>query len=378
MKPFYLFFLIFPVLAFSFSETELESLEDSGTKTFSKSLWRRDISFSLIRNLDVEAKYKPFSIKNQEENEKLYFSCDFYRKSSLCDLSSLYYNLNFTVYYSFGLWAEKYLNYSFLKQTELFLSSSFLSALKTGGCFNRKGYSNLAGYMKCGIREILGGWTAPIYQRDNFFSYFNFSMILLPLSQESKDATLKTAFEGAVSALYFIKKQDKWSGAVSSSHSLTYNHYADPFTQQGSYNYNNPFESSQRLNLIFKQRLNKYLPANTTLFISYSLAIDTYKTYWHKLHTESSAAQSTLKDLDKCPSTNKAGGIIACGNRWKRLALGWASSWRLDQRVYIRFAVNWKDLIDVYNPIHEDVNLAKAPSLDLRNWHFNLTASYSF
>ncbi|MCZ0933238.1 MAG: hypothetical protein OXJ52_08820, partial [Oligoflexia bacterium] len=337
MKPaFLLFYLIFPLMAFSFSETELESLETEGTKTFSKSSWRRDFGFSLIRNLKVETRHKHFSEEEEGQKEKSNKKsrlCQFNKKGSLCDLSSLNYKLDFTLYYSLGSWAEEYLNYSFLKNTEFFLGNSFISAFKSGGCLNRKGYNNFKGYVQCGIGDLLAGWTTPVYQKDRFFSYFNFSMIVWPLSQESRDGTLKTALEGSLSALYFVQKQDKWSGSLSSSHSLAYNHFSDPVARRAKLAYNNPFDTTQQLSLIFKQSFNPYLPANTTLFVSYNLAMDTYKTHWMRLYIEERETPlkrivlpKYKKDLKKCLSQAKLGSVIACGNRWQSLALGLSSS----------------------------------------------------
>ena len=369
------------MLAYSFSETELDSLEDSGTKTFSKSPWRRDIGFSLIRNLDLDIGHSNFSIESPKEGNKSNTArrfCDFNKKASVCDLSSLYYKLDFTVYFSLEKWAEKRFNYSFLRETEFFLGGAFISSLKSGICLRRKGYGNFKGYIQCGIGDIKGGWTMPVYKKDPFFSYFTFSTIVWALSQESKDVSLRSSLSASLSLLYFIKKQEKWSWAFSSNHSLTYNHFSDPVPKQAKLAYNNPFDTNQQLSLILKQNFNKYLPANTSLFVLYSLAIDTYKTYWHRRHIENSNRESILKDLDKCDSRSKLGSVITCGNRWQHLSLGVSSSWRLAQKTYMRFSVNWKDSLFLHNPIHEKVGLKRTPSLDLQNWYFNLRISYSF
>ena len=394
MKSIFLFGLIFPLLAFGFSETELESLEAEGVKTFSKNPWRRDFGFSLIRNLEVETRHSHFSAEEEGQKRKSNKKsrlCQWDKKDSLCDLSSLFYKLDFTFYYSLGSWAEKYLNYSFLKNTEFFLGNSFISTfLKPGACFNRRGYGNLKGYFLCGIGDLLAGWTTPVYKKDRFFSYFNFSMIIWPLSQKSKDATLKTALEASLSFLYFVKKQDKWSGALSSSHSLAYNHFSLPGPKPAEsavfLTYNNPFDTTQQLSAIFKQSFNPYLPANTSLFVSYNLALDTYKTHWIRLYIEEKERKTHFKnvsqpsykeDLKKCHSQSKLGSVIACGNRWQSLALGLSSSWKLAQRVYLRLSVSWRDQIKLHNPVQK-AELKRPPSLDWRNWYVNLRASYSF
>ncbi|MCY4321623.1 MAG: hypothetical protein OXC37_04400, partial [Bdellovibrionaceae bacterium] len=68
MKIAFLFLLSFPSITLGFSETELESLENSGTKRFSESPWRSNIGFSLIRNLELETRHK--SIYEEEEEEE--------------------------------------------------------------------------------------------------------------------------------------------------------------------------------------------------------------------------------------------------------------------------------------------------------------------
>ena len=405
MKVIVLFLLIFPPVVFSFSETELESLESEGTKTFSKSPWRRDFGFSLIRNLEIESRHQSLSEEKESEEAGLNKDnkfCVVDSKNSLCDLSSLYYRLDWTLYYSLAQWAEKYLSYSFLKNTEFFLASSFTSNFSGGNCSHLEGWDNLKDYMKCGIEDLLVGWTAPVYQKDNFFSYFNFSMMAWPLSQKSEDTTLKTAVEASISALYFIKKQDKWSQAVFSSHSLAYNHFTNPSADKDWKSYNNPFNSEQALNLIFKQSFNKYLPANTTLSIAYRFLINTENTYWiinevEKRERETKFWNRISKKTDhlnivspeykeyletvvrkKCSVKTKLGSVIACGNRYQHLSLGASSSWKLDKRVYLNLSVQWKDLINLYSPIDKKVEEKRYPSWDLNKWYFSLRASYSF
>ena len=406
MKLLFSIFIIFPSLVFSFSETELESLEDSGTKTFSKSPWRRDTGFSLIRNLDIETRHKHFSTEEQKQENssaKKNRFCDPDKEGSLCDFSNLYYKWDFTLYYSVVSWVEKYFNSSFLKDTEFFLGGSFTSNFKGGACSHLKGYNSLTGYLKCGIGDILGGWTTPIYQKDSFFSFFNFTMVAWPLSKESQSATLKTAIDGSLNTLYFIKKQKEWSWALSSSHSLAYNHFTVPATDNG-HNYNNPFDSSQQLSLIFKQRFNKYLPSNTSLSVAYSSTINTDNTSWLARYVEAEQTKYNFFNVvsedhkkyletvvkEKCRPKGKIESVIACGNRYQHLSLGISSSWRLDHRVYLTLSVRWKNLIKAYSPLNKylpvtinktqfnKVRLSQPPSLYLQNWYFYLRASYSF
>ena len=405
MKILAFYFLIFPAVAFSFSETELESLESEGTKTFSKSSWRRDVGFSFIRNLEVSAMHESYSERKEREESGSIKSnkfCDPDSKNSLCDLSSLYYKMDFTLYYSMAQWAEKYLSYSYIKNTELFLSGSFTSNFSGGDCSHLKDYDNLKGYVKCGAGDLVAGWTAPVYQKQDFFSYFNFSILAWPLSQKSKNTTLKTAVSAEISTLYFLKKSDKWSRAVSSRHSLAYNHFTKPFADKDWSRYNNPFNSAQALSLIVKQNFNKYLPANTTFSIAHNLALNAGNTYWiinevEKGEKETEFWNPSKKKMDSwnvisqdykeyletvvkknCSVKSKLGSVIACGNRYQHLSLRASASWKLDNRMYLNFSVWWRDLINLHSPIDKEVEEKTYASLDLNKWHFSLRASYSF
>ena len=395
MKLLFILLFAFPSLLFGFSETELESLEDSGTKIFSKSPWRKSIGFSLLRNLEIETRHENFTnIDTDSDQENLSKKrdklCDPQAEDSLCDLSNLYYSWDFTVYYSLAQWSKKYLNYSFLKGTELFLGSAFTSNFSGGDCFHLEGYDNFTGYIKCGLGDISGGWTMPVYKKgSNFFSYFNFSSIIWPLSKKSSDASLKTSLNASISTLYFIKKQDKWSGAFSSNHSLAYNHFTQPITENKGYSYSNPLNSKQQINLIFKQSFNKYLPANTNLSLSYNLVLNTENTYWILDYIEETStaywneAGEQYKEFlpvikENCTIKNYLGSVIACGNRYHQLALGLNSSWKLKQRAYLTLSARWKDLIKVNNSFNKKVRLKSPPSLRLYKWFFTLRASYSF
>ena len=403
MKTTFPLLLILPALSFGFSEIELESLERSGSKSFSKNRWRRDIGFSLIRNLDIETRHK--SLSEQKGNNTNKF-CDTKAEGSLCDLSNLYYNLDFTLYYSLIQWAENRFDSSFLKDAELFLGGFFRSNFRGGNCSELEGYDNFKSYIGCGLGDLVGGGAMPIYKKNNFFSYFNFSTILWPLSKKSRNTSLKTAFNTSISMLYFIKKENKWSGTLSSKHSLTYNHfryhkaYKSSFTQlepdqDKGHTYNNPFDSSQQLNLIFKQNFNKYLPANTGLFITYSFTINTQYSSWSLYEIEQksnkywndvgSEHRNILKNITKgkCPKSHLV-SVIVCGNRYQQLALGFSFSWKLKQRVYLRLSAKWKDLIKVHSPFNKYFDIDKKigqnspPGFGLDKWYFTLRTSFSF
>ena len=346
---------------FGFSETEIDSLESSGTKNFSESPWRTELGFSLKRNLHVETKFrsKPSRIKpDQKKSSQL---CDPSKEGSLCDLSNLYYGLDFTLYHSLGKIAGKSSSYKFLKNTELFLSGSFTSHFKGGPCAELADY-NFSNYIKCSLGNIAGGLTSPLYKKRNLFAFLNLSGVLFPLSKRSKDAGHITSIDSSVSSLYFLKKHKDWSMALSSNHSLAYNHFKKQMANNNSYN--TPFDTSQGLSLIYKQNFNKYLPSNSALSSNYSLGINTYKT-----------------DKKNCDSQLN---ILACGTRSHYLSLGARSSWKLKQRLYLQLSASWQDLIHSHNPqcTEEDPRACgkktQKASLSLNKWYFNLRASYSF
>ena len=378
-------------MAFSFSETELDSLEDSGTKTFSKSPWRNNFGVSLIRNLDVEAQHKNYSgrVEIGEEKKSGNKLCDFNSDNNICNLSDLYYSLNFTVYYSLLKWAEEYSRLSFLKDAELFLNSSFTSNFKGGICSNLEGYDNLKGYLKCRVGDISTGWTLPFYQKGAFISYFNFSALLFPLSKKSQDLSLKTGLNGSISTLYFLKKWEKWSWAISSQHSLAYNYFTKPWGDEGWSKFNTPFAIGQGLSLILKQSLNKYLPANTSLSVGYNFIINAQNSYWYAIemakYIEGRLTDLPAKEMredlpvikEKCDFKNRFGSVLACGNRYHEMSLGASSSWKLDKRWYLRLSVKWRDIISVHHPF---INVYKSEysSFHLSKWYFSLASSYTF
>ena len=390
-----LFLLTIPIFAFGFSETELDSLESSGSKTFSKSPWRIDMGLSLLRNLDVETRERKLYLNDSLfEDKKTKKFCNPSEEGNLCDLSNLYYNLDLTAYYSLANWAKKYFNHSFLKGTELFLGTYFSSDFKGGACSNLENYNNLRGYITCNLGDLVGGWTTLIYKKQDFFTYFNFSTIIWPLSKKSKDSSLTTNLKGSLSTLYFIKKENEWSGAISSNHSLNYNHFTS--YKSNSQAYNKPLGTSQQLSFILKQEINKYLPANTRLFINYSFILNTENTHWHlkeislKDNTVSDITEESLEklinflDKEKCPKSD-LGSLISCGSHYHELALGLSSSWKLQQRMYLNFTAKWQDLIKIYSPRNkhpdlftEPVGLKTPPGFRLENLYFTLRASYSF
>ena len=322
---FFYAFLLFPQLSFSFSEAEIDTLESSGKKSFSSSLWRTNVGFSLQRNLELRNRLASLFDTNKE--------------ASLFDVSNLYYNLSLNFNYSLSKVAKNS-KYNFLKNTEIFLENSFNSPL-TGHNNNLKNY-NLASYIQYALGDVVLGFTVPTYQNKNFLSYFSFSFIAFPFSRFSREAGLSTTLDGTVSLLYFLKKVKKWNLAFSSRHNLAYSDYKKPSTDVKGIRYNIPLDTSQRASFIYSQNQIKYFPSNITIFASHYFGVNTKFTRNHDL------------------------------------TLGASSSWKLRERLYINFSVHWSDRIYVYNPYNENVEKKEPIRFNLIRTFFVLGGSYSF
>ncbi|MDE0092855.1 MAG: hypothetical protein OXN83_06190, partial [Oligoflexia bacterium] len=132
-----LFFLALPLTAWAFSETELDSLESSGSKSLSQSPWRTQVSFSLQRNTLLNSSY----IDNTGRDISNPWS--FKTKDSLLDPSSLYYAFSLNLNYSLAKKIKERPFLNWLKKTELFLSSSFRTPFFGYRRNELKGYSAL-------------------------------------------------------------------------------------------------------------------------------------------------------------------------------------------------------------------------------------------
>lgn len=364
-----LFLFLLPHLVFGLSETELESLEESGKKTFSESPWRFELGFSFLRNLQLETRHQALgsSARDNEEDQGVSDSwCDFSKSGSICDLSDLYYRSSFTAYYSLDSWMKAYKFYEFLKGTELFVQGAFRSNFAGGSCANLLDYQNpktgrttFRGYIRCGLEDIVLGWTTPVYQKEKLFSFLSFSVILYPLSKRSQDVSLNSSLTGTKSFLYFIEKRKKWSWSVSSSHSFGYNNFTYATANESASSYNRPFDSSQNVALIFRQSFNKYLPSRTQISSSYIFALNTYKTLSEECD------YSLFKE-------------VACGSREHYFSLGAGSSWRLLKRAFLSASVSWRDLVLIHNPIDENVSSSWKTSFGWHKWYFSIKGTYSF
>ncbi|MBC6415976.1 MAG: hypothetical protein GDA46_06280 [Bdellovibrionales bacterium] len=348
-----LFVLLFlsPSLLFALSEQELDSLESSGSKSFSESSWRREIRASLKRNLEVE-----FS-----ESE----SKDVVVEASLLDLTNLYYGYDFTLYYSLDK-LSKYPSFSFLKKSELSLRGGFFSNFARGSCASllkhqdkKTNQIKLGSYFRCGLQDIVGGLTSPIYQKENLFVFLNLSLFRLPLSKNSFDFSLINSSSGAVSLFYFLKKGKDWNLALSSSFNLTYNYFKNLTADVDGEFFNEPLRWAWGGRLILQQKLSPYLPLRVSVFSSYDFAFNTYKIY-----------------SPECKS--KSFSLFLCGSRYQFLSLGGESSWKLYDRLFLSLSVNWRNLIKSSNPLDKKIFVTQPYSFGSHNWYVTNSLSYSF
>ena len=327
MKHLFLFAILsvgfFPQISFGFSETEIDSLESSGKKSFSSSLWRTQIDFALQRNLEVSSRFSDL--------------LDINKDTSLLDPSNIYYMLKLNLNYSLREIAK---NFNFLKNGEIFLISSFNSPFS--GYNNNLSNYNWMDYIQYGLGDITGGLTVPTYKAENFLSYFSAGWIAFPLSRFSREAGLSSTIDGTVSLLYFIHKRKDWSLAFSSSHNLAYSRYKkEAADSKGNY-YNIPWDSSHGGGFIYRQNRSKKWPSNIRVSTVYYLGIDTKSTRNHDLTLNSSL------------------------------------SWKIRNQFYLNFTVKWKDRIYVSNPSNPDVGKKEPIRFDLTRTFFIFGGSYSF
>ena len=317
-----LFLSVFPLFSSGFSETEIDSLESGGTKSFSPSPWRTQFSFSLQRNLEV--------------NSRLLF--DIGKDTSLLDLSNLFYTLGANINYSLGSLPKH--SPDWLKNTELFLNVSFNSPFK-GYSNNLKNYS-AKDYIQFGLGDIVGGAAFPAYKTKNLISYLSFSSVVFPFSRFSKNAGLSTTLDGTLNVLYFLKKEEGWNLALSAGQNIAYSRYNKASADKAGYVRNIPFDTSQNLSLIYRQNQRRQMPSSLSFSITHYFGINTIKTRVHDL------------------------------------TLGLASAWRVRKRFYVNFSIRWRDRISVYNPSNPEVKKKEPVRFNLSRTFFRLGGSYSF
>lgn len=270
------------------------------------------------------------------------------------------------VYYSLAAFSQSDKKLSFLKQTELFLGSGFQSNFAGGACAVLAGYLNkekgritAGNYIRCGLRDISGGFTSPVYRAENFFVFLNGSVFQLPLSRKSQLVSLINSSSGSLSSLYFLKKNKYGSLALSSSHQLKYSYFKYLTANKDGSSYNRPLSFANGLSFIVKQKRLPYLPADLRITGSHQFALNTYKT-----------------NSEAC--SGKAFSLLSCGSREHYLSLSASSSWRLPRRVFFSLTAAWRDLISVGNPLDNDIFAVQKHSFDWHNWYLTTALSYSF
>ena len=321
----YLFFffssfcLLFSQASFGFSEAEIDSLESTGGKRVSSSLWRTELGFSLQRNLLFNARL----VDNISANTE----------ASFFDLSNLYYGTDLNINYSLK-------DFDFLKNTEVFLKASFNSPVK-GHKSNLLDYGPMK-YISYALGDLVAGLTSPLKKGDNFLSYFDTSVILFPLSRFSREASLITTLDETISFLRFLKKEESWKLAVSASHNMAYSLYTSKDADKGGYKKNIPFDLSHGLGLFYRQNYSKFIPFSTRVFASHYFGINTYHTQTHFL------------------------------------TLGSSFTWKTSKKVYINFLIRWRDNIHKHNPKDHNIKKTEKVSFNLRKIFFTLRGIYSF
>lgn len=350
-----LIFILSPQPSQAISETELETLEAEGTKAVSKSPWRIQLSGYLQRNLEIETDYQ--ALENPENAV---------REGSLLDPSNLYYGYRFLVYYSLADFYQSSSKLSFLKQTELFLGSGFQSNFAGGGCAvlaryldEEKGRITVGNYIRCGLTDISGGFTSPVYSAKNLFVFLKGSVFQLPLSRKSQLVSLINSSSGSLESLYFFKKNKYGSFAFSSSHQLRYSYFKYLTADKDGSSYNRPLSFSNELSFVVKQKLRPYLPASLRLNSSHQFALNTYK-------------------INSEACSGKVLSLLFCGSREHYISLSTSSSWRLPHRVFFSLSATWRDLISVSNPLDDNIFEIQKHSFGWHNWYLSAGLSYSF
>ena len=315
--------LFFPRLGFGFSETEIDSLESSGKKSFSDKLWRAQFEFFLQRNLEVSSRFSDLLDANKD--------------TSLFDSSNLYYILRANINYSLEKIAK---NFYFLKEGEIFLNGSFYSSF-SGHNTDVKGY-NFIDYIQYGLGDVKGGLTVPAYKKEDFLSYFSVGFTPFPLSRFSREAGLSVTVDGTVSLLYFIRKKEGWSLAFSSNHSLAYSRYKKESADSTGDHYNIPWDLNQMGSFIYRQSRSRKWPFNIQISAGHYFGVDTKSTRNHDVTLTAS------------------------------------SSWKIRDQLYFNFSVKWKDRVAVYNPFNKNVGKKEPVRFDLTRTFFILGGSYTF
>ena len=336
-KNFLVFFLVFPLVVWSFSDTEMDSLESSGSKSLSQSPWRTQIGFSLQRNVLLNSYYTENTGQDVTNplNSKV--------KDSLLDPSSFYYAFSLDLNYSLAdkIQNKEYNFFNWLRRTELFLSGFFRTPVL--GYNNTLQNYEAVDYIHYAVGDITLGAATPIYAQEDFFSDVVFSFTPFPLSRFSQEAGFLVSYGGGINFLYFLKKSDGGSLAVSSGHNLSFREYSKKKAFPESSVINTPFSLAQRASFIYRQSHSHYIPASVTLSTSYYLGLNFEKQF--------------NQDL----------------------GFSIRSSWKIKNQLYLSCALSWKDRIHIYNPDQPDIELSDPVDwFGIKKTVFSLSGSYSF
>ena len=292
--------LVFPVLGFSFSETELDSLSSSGTKSLSPKPYRLELGASLQRNLEFNSLLGESSMLSVFDPKK---------DSSLFDLSNLYYGLSLKLNYSLSSWDKA--PFKFIKNIELYASTGFRSPF-TGYKNDLLNY-NAKDYVQYAIRDLWLGLSFPTFKKEKVLSWTSFSFIVWPLNRFSREATLISSLDASISFLYFLIKKPDWNLSLSSGHGLAYHYFKNKSADSSGTQKNIPLDTTQSLSLIYRQSYSRFVPSNVSFYSSHYLGVNTYKTW--------------LYDL----------------------AVGSSASWQIQKGLYFKFSIGWKDRVWRYN-----------------------------
>ena len=370
-----LYALFFIVMGFwsgqvgAFSETEIESLRDSGAKALSKSPWRTHFSLALQRGLAFDSRFvsrnsAADSLQKKEIQWKDLLNPNI--SGSLADMRHLYYSARVQIHYSLK---ERFSNSPFLKKTELFLSGAFVTPFSGYPHRTNRHDYGAWDYMGYGLRDMAFGATRPLYNRENFFIEGGLALVPYPLSLFSKEAGFRGRIQGILSALYFLKKSKKASLFLDSSHSLAYSHYVKKTADSG-YRDNIPFDTIHSLGFGFRQAFINCLPG-------FSRAFFLKRFGWRSFACAPSSVRvfaSYYLGIDSYLAR-----FVLDGAQNHDLSLGIGASWRLARGWFLSPALQWKDRVYVYSPRHKEVKKAsKTQWLSLKRSLVSLSLSVSF
>ena len=328
---------VFPSMLWGFSDTELDSLAKSGSKSSSQSPWRSEISWQAQRNALLNSSYT--NNRGQDLTNPLSLKA----KDSLLDISTFYYSFSFTLYYSLekSLQDKTSAFLNRIKKTELFLSSSFSSPV-LGHKNELKDYGFLD-YAHYALGNLNLGAVTRVYSSEKFFSDFSFFLSPLPLNRFSQEVGFLFSYGGKVNFLYFLKKSGSESWSLSSGHLLAFSEYSKETADLGAEIVNTPLSAVQSLALTYRQSARSYIPSSLSLSAEHYLGLNFEK--------------QVNQDL----------------------SFSLRSSWKIKEQLYVSGALSWKDRVYIFNPDQPEIGLVNPVEwFGKRKTVFSLGASYRF